>query len=491
MATTSSASAISRRRPRPRSRRCATTSGSAFCPRPPGPRATTAPTIGAHRNGSALSAAPARSAFSIEQVRELLSLADDRGAPLRRGRRLARTHLATVERKLRTSPRSGPSSSACSAAARARIAIRAPSRRMPESQPTPGRRRRPSARLGLHQQRRRVHDDDAGHHAAGGRGTVATPPPCERARRSEEQPHLDDHLQDRAGADREGERRPVRREGVAAEPDAGDGRQARERGEADEGRQPGPRLDQGRDDADAFGDVVEREAERPGRCRAPRRRWRTPSRSPAPRRDCAGRCRARSRSRAPPRSSLPPLRRPTANSSAAVSAATSQTMAPPWKPGAASAASSSASSSVSTRRNSSSPTVSASTKSNAPRPPALQRRVEQHARAPPARRRRTGRPGRARPGCRGLGVAHRHVDRVLEGDAGPVSITTWCVSPCTQGYGMRSHAVREPRQRPRRVLRELPVGAVDLHLRDRDRLRAAGAHQKRDALAVEHGRARP
>src|SRR5215217_7395869 len=62
-------------------------------------------------------------------------------------------------------------------------------------------------------------------------------------------------------ADREGERRPVRREGVAAEPDPRDGGQAREGGQGNQGRQPRPLVDQGGDDADALGDVVEREAE--------------------------------------------------------------------------------------------------------------------------------------------------------------------------------------------------------------------------------------
>ena len=92
-------------------------------------------------------------------------------------------------------------------------------------------------------------------------GTVATLPPCDARAAQQQQPHLDHDLEDGAGADGQGQRRPMRREGVAAEPDAGDRRQAGQRREADEGRQPVPRLDQRCDDADAFGDVVQGEAE--------------------------------------------------------------------------------------------------------------------------------------------------------------------------------------------------------------------------------------
>ena len=54
------------------------------------------------------------------------------------------------------------------------------------------------------------------------------------------------------------------------------------------------------------------------------------------------------------------------------------------------------------------------------------------------------------------------------------------------GIGQAQPGRRQRGERPRRVLREAPVGAVDLHLRDLDRLAAAGAHQQRDAVAVEH-----
>ena len=41
------------------------------------------------------------------------------------------------------------------------------------------------------------------------------------------------------------------------------------------------------------------------------------------------------------------------------------------------------------------------------------------------------------------------------------------------------------RDRPRRILRELPIGGVDLHLRDRHRLRSAGPHQQTKPVLVE------
>ena len=43
----------------------------------------------------------------------------------------------------------------------------------------------------------------------------------------------------------------------------------------------------------------------------------------------------------------------------------------------------------------------------------------------------------------------------------------------------------EPGEWPGRALRELPIGAVDLDLGDRERRRAAGAHPDRDALGPE------
>ena len=58
-----------------------------------------------------------------------------------------------------------------------------------------------------------------------------------------------------------------------------------------------------------------------------------------------------------------------------------------------------------------------------------------------------------------------------------VTMLTACASPSTQGNGTSDPGGGAALERSRRVLRELPVGVVDLHLRDRHRLRAAGAHQ--------------
>ena len=69
----------------------------------------------------------------------------------------------------------------------------------------------------------------------------------------------------------------------------------------------------------------------------------------------------------------------------------------------------------------------------------------------------------------------------------PVFVTIWttCASPRTQGKGMWIQAVESRPRSPGRILREGPVGVVDLHLRDRHRLGAAGAHQEVDAGVVE------
>ena len=62
----------------------------------------------------------------------------------------------------------------------------------------------------------------------------------------------------------------------------------------------------------------------------------------------------------------------------------------------------------------------------------------------------------------------------------PVSSRTWCASPSTQGNGMSSRAVPSRPIGASGVRREAAPGAVDLHLRDRDRRRAVGAHAERD-----------
>ena len=72
---------------------------------------------------------------------------------------------------------------------------------------------------------------------------------------------LDDHLQDGAGADRQRQRRPLRRVGEAADPQADDRRAARQQRQAGEGPERRPLLQDRRGDADAFGDVVQREAQ--------------------------------------------------------------------------------------------------------------------------------------------------------------------------------------------------------------------------------------
>ena len=100
-----------------------------------------------------------------------------------------------------------------------------------------------------------------GHHAARGRRRHHASALRLRARRTRRSPTSTITCRIAPAPTAKRQRRPVRREGVAAEPDAGDRRQARERRERDEDRQPGPLLDQGRDDADALGDVVQREAE--------------------------------------------------------------------------------------------------------------------------------------------------------------------------------------------------------------------------------------
>ena len=261
-----------------------------------------------------------------------------------------------------------------------------------------------------------------------------------RAAAREEKPNLDDHLQDRTGADRESERRPVRREGVAAKPDARDGRQARERGQGNEGRQPGPPVDQGRDDADALGDVVEREAEhQEGAKRGGAGGERRADRQPLAEVVDADAERDRGRERHP----LEP----------AALAAPERQQEHRGERG-------------------DQPDHGPAVEARCRLPRQLERlleRVDQKeqeqpdgerqreieggaaagsaapdrtaSRARPAGRRRTGRPGPSAPRLPRVGVGTATSMVCSKATPLRLSITTWCVSPCTQGYGTRSHAV--------------------------------------------------
>ena len=79
--------------------------------------------------------------------------------------------------------------------------------------------------------------------------------------RSTEGANLDDDLQDRAGADRQRECRPLRAIGEAPEPHAQDGRGASQQRQADEGDERWASFQQRRGNPNPLGDVVKGEAE--------------------------------------------------------------------------------------------------------------------------------------------------------------------------------------------------------------------------------------
>ena len=178
---------------------------------------------------------------------------------------------------------------------------------------------------------------------------------------------LDDHLQDGAGADRQGERGPLRRVGEAADPDADDRRAAGEERRPTKAPERRPLLEDRRGDADAFGDVVQREAEHqegaePGRAR----REGGADRQPFAEIVQADAERDEGRQREARRRSAAAGRPPSAGGSSPTAAST--TMTGPWKSAAARRQARALPRSVSTNRKASRPTVSASTKFMPPRP---------------------------------------------------------------------------------------------------------------------------
>ncbi len=81
-------------------RRSVITSESAFSRPRRAPTATTAPTTKLNLAGSASFGEPAILGFSLDQVRELLGLTDERDRSCEAVDQIARQHLAEVERKI-------------------------------------------------------------------------------------------------------------------------------------------------------------------------------------------------------------------------------------------------------------------------------------------------------------------------------------------------------------------------------------------------------
>ena len=124
-----------------------------------------------------------------------------------------------------------------------------------------------------------------------------------------------------------------------------------------------------------------------------------------------------------------------------MSAATSQTMAAPWKPGAASPAELERLLQRIDQEKQEQPDGERQREVEGAAAAGLERRVEQH----PERHRHDAdeqADQAERPQAAAGRRRHGHVDGVLERRRRlRLSSTTWCVSPCTQGYGRRSHAV--------------------------------------------------